>query len=171
MSIHTDTEILPKSIVGTTTKNILQSMGNTTCAHKILNYTYTFLEHLHNPIVVQTWSIGKSPARPETLLSEVVMNRQIHTLSSLGAADKILSLQGKHNVWFCGGYTLHRVPLLESGVIAACEIAKSFGVQIPWNYSKEPISSTNLLDHFPLQNFLPGFVVSLFWLLIIRIFL
>eukprot|EP01127_Copromyxa_protea_P015861 TRINITY_DN4631_c0_g1_i3.p1 TRINITY_DN4631_c0_g1~~TRINITY_DN4631_c0_g1_i3.p1 ORF type:complete len:459 (-),score=88.60 TRINITY_DN4631_c0_g1_i3:209-1531(-) len=105
MAIHTDISILPtkKSPVS---KNVLQSMTDSCLAHKILNKNYDSLNGMKTT-VIQTWSMEKCPAEAKTVISESRMNRQIHTLDSLDAADKIVELQGKHRVWFCGGYTLH----------------------------------------------------------------
>ncbi len=54
--------------------------------------------------------------------------------------------QGKNNIWFCGSYAHPGVPLLETAVTSAVEVANSLGCDCPWqlkikNQNQQPNNS------------------------------
>ena len=49
---------------------------------------------------------------------------------AIEAQGKLPSLQGKRSTWYCGAYT--RYGFHEDGLLSAVNVAKSMGIQIPW---------------------------------------
>lgn len=79
--------------------------------------------------VFQTIRPTRMPAAAQTIVS-VAMQRPIVSGESLGAVRDLQAFQifGKRSVWFVGSYAADSVPLLESGVASALEVARSMGV-------------------------------------------
>jgi len=141
MTIHTDASVLPPTLHSVrphdAPKNVLQISSDGSFGHKILNRAYPFMAGVTDPLLVQTWGLH-NPALPQSVIHTCNMKRQVFTVASLSARRELLSLQGQHNVWFCGGYTIETVPLLESGVCCAAEVVRSWGVRIPWDFVSLP---------------------------------
>jgi len=138
MTIHTDHSLLPNGVTyNDSPKNILQTAENSSLAHKIINKSYPFMSSVKEPLLIQTWALH-NPAKPDTVIHSCYMKRQTFTVPSLGAISQLDDLQGKNNIWFCGGYTIPTVPLLESGVVAAAALLMKWGVKIPWNFVPLP---------------------------------
>jgi len=129
MTIHTDLSLLPKSI----SKNNLQNKGDRALAHKILNWSLPFLKNLKQPVMM-SFSLTDIPIPDHSKLFSTKMKRQVHTFESIDAAEQLKLLQGKHNIWYCGGYMVSAVPLLESGVTIACELGPRFNAVVPWDF-------------------------------------
>lgn len=55
----------------------------------------------------------------------------IFTHATLVAQERLPTIQGKNNSWFCGAYT--RYGFHEDGLLSAVNIARDMGAPIPWN--------------------------------------
>jgi len=95
------------------------------------------MENVTNPLFL-TWAV-KNPAQKEAVIHTITMKRQIFTVDSMTAINKLDELQGKHNIWFCGGYNIPTIPLLESGVTSAALLLTKWGVHIPWELVSQEV--------------------------------
>ena len=50
--------------------------------------------------------------------------------NAIKAQDQLGSIQGTRNIWYCGAWT--KYGFHEDGLNSAINIAKKFGVEIPW---------------------------------------
>jgi predicted NAD/FAD-binding protein len=90
--------------------NLLQSLDNTTPYFVTLN-----------------------PAKridPALIIDEHDFEHPVFTREAIAAQAKIPSLQGKHNTWFAGAHL--RYGFHEDGLLSAVNVARGFGVEVPW---------------------------------------
>jgi uncharacterized protein len=68
--------------------------------------------------------------KPELTFDKHSFTHPIFTKAAIEAQEKIGSLQGVNNSWYCGAYT--RYGFHEDGLLSAINVVKSMGVTIPW---------------------------------------
>jgi len=90
--------------------------------------------HLH-PIkdiqIFQTWNPFIRP-QPNTILCKTEFERPVVTFLTIDSMKQLSEYQGKDHLWFCGSYSVYGLPLLETAVTSAVEVASSLGVACPW---------------------------------------
>ncbi len=70
------------------------------------------------------------PIDAALVFDQHVFEHPVFTQDAIAAQEKLPSLQGRNNSWFCGAYT--RYGFHEDGLRSAVGVAESMGVPIPW---------------------------------------
>jgi len=95
-----------------------------------LSYWMNNLQGLdHNYPLLVTLNPDRRPDE-DKILDEHTFSHPIFDLKAIKAQDKIPSIQGQNNMWFCGAY--QRYGFHEDGLLSAVNVAKAMGVEIPW---------------------------------------
>lgn len=81
--------------------------------------------------IFQSWN-PIVPVDPTKELKSVKFERPIMTVDSLTAINRLRSCQGHKGIWFCGAYASYTLPLQESCVEAAIDVAEKLGVDCSW---------------------------------------
>lgn len=76
-----------------------------------------------------TLNPGREP-KAELVYDHHEFSHPIFDRPAIHAQDRIPDIQGQNNIWFCGAY--QRYGFHEDGLLSAVTVAKSFGVDIPW---------------------------------------
>ena len=76
-----------------------------------------------------TLNAGRRP-QEDLIIDEHVFSHPIFDLKAIKAQERIKDVQGKNGVWFCGAY--QRYGFHEDGLLSAVNVAKTIGVDIPW---------------------------------------
>ncbi len=97
-----------------------------------LNKLYPSLREA--PPLFQTWNPLREPAAGK-VLGRAHFERPVLTtdsLARLAELDRLLDAEGRR-VWYCGSYAKPGIPLLESALQSAMDIARRLGADIPWS--------------------------------------
>lgn len=96
-----------------------------------LTYWMNNLQNLDadHPVFV-TLNPDKMPKRALTIEEHTFMH-PIFDKTAINAQEKIKTIQGRNNIWFCGAY--QRYGFHEDGLMSAIEVSKALGAKIPWN--------------------------------------
>ena len=70
------------------------------------------------------------PIPKEHVFDEHVFYHPVYSQDAITSQERIVSLQGKQNTWFCGAHL--RNGFHEDGLASAVNVAKGLGVEIPW---------------------------------------
>lgn len=81
-----------------------------------------------HPLIV-TLNPGRQPD-PERVYDTHVFTHPVFDRPAIEAQEKIPAIQGENNIWFCGAY--QRYGFHEDGLLSAVNVAKAFGVSVPW---------------------------------------
>jgi len=95
-----------------------------------LSYWMNNLQNLdHNYPLLVTLNPDRRPDKAK-ILDEHTFSHPIFDLKAIKAQEKIPSIQGQNNMWFCGAY--QRYGFHEDGLLSAVNVAKAMGGSIPW---------------------------------------
>lgn len=95
-----------------------------------LSYWMNNLQNLdHNHPIIVTLNPGRRP-KEESIMDEHTFTHPIFDLAAVKAQEKVETIQGKRNIWFCGAY--QRYGFHEDGLLSAVNVAKKLGAEIPW---------------------------------------
>lgn len=127
--LHSDLSLMPKRKRAWSSWNYLRE---THFPEKAVAVTYWMnrLQNLetHLPILVTLNPVH--PPQEDKTYQRMVYEHPVFDQAALDAQAALPGLQGKHNLWFCGawtGYGFH-----EDGLKSAVELARSWGVELPW---------------------------------------
>ncbi|OQS05389.1 NAD(P)-binding Rossmann-like domain protein [Thraustotheca clavata] len=81
--------------------------------------------------VFQTWN-PIVPIDPSLILRQMGFIRPIFNKQSYAIIQAIRAKQGQDGIWFCGPYAYFQVPLQESAVRSAMEVAEMLGCPARW---------------------------------------
>jgi predicted NAD/FAD-binding protein len=81
--------------------------------------------------IFQTWNPLRAPA-PAHTIAVSAFERPVVTFDSLRATQELWRLQGTDGIWFVGSYSVCGVPLLETAVSSAVQVAAALGAPCPW---------------------------------------
>eukprot|EP00164_Ancoracysta_twista_P008870 GFYU01012948.1.p1 GENE.GFYU01012948.1~~GFYU01012948.1.p1 ORF type:complete len:466 (+),score=114.24 GFYU01012948.1:184-1581(+) len=95
--------------------------------------------------IFESWNPHKTPEE-DRVLATSYFDRPLLTLESVEATRRLEKINGKDNIWFCGSYSLHGMPLLENAVTSGLYIAEKLtGKSRPW--SETPVELPRDLHH------------------------
>ncbi|MBV0933010.1 NAD(P)/FAD-dependent oxidoreductase [Marinobacterium weihaiense] len=131
--LHTDAALMPRRKAAWASWNYLTDSQDTNSQPDAISVTYWMnnLQHLppEHPVFV-TLNPVQEPAEGKILRS-FLYDHPVFSLESIEAQQKIWSLQGRQNTWFCGayfGYGFH-----EDGLQAGLAVAEQLGgLKRPW---------------------------------------
>ncbi len=95
-----------------------------------ITYWMNKLQHIpeHLPVFVTLNPPRDIP--PQDIFDKHIFYHPIYDPPSVAAQEKMQTLQGQNNTWFCGAYT--RFGFHEDGAASAYDIAQRMGVAVPW---------------------------------------
>ena len=132
MSVHTDRDILPRSLTPISPVSYMLP-GDGQRAQVSVDLTRAFNRFRRQSTVFQTWNPMRDPAEGKEL-ARVDFTRPVVTHASREAVRALQKLQQRddNRLWFCGSYMTERVPLLDAAVDASMVVAERLGASIPW---------------------------------------
>jgi uncharacterized protein len=95
-----------------------------------LSYWMNNLQSLKTdtPVII-TLNPARKP-KPELTLDEHYFSHPVFDYGAISSQSQIQTIQGKHNLWFCGAY--QRYGFHEDGLLSAVNVVKAMGGNIPW---------------------------------------
>lgn len=130
---HTDTNLMPKRREDWTPLNYLM---DTQLQQNMFTVWVNPVEPslTGSPPIFQTWN-SLVPLRPECVLSRIPLQRAVQSTKTVETLAALAKLQdGPHRrIYFCGSWAAPGVPLLESAVRSAINIARQFAIEVPWD--------------------------------------
>lgn len=127
---HSDTSFMPKERKCWASWIYLSEGKEDKKQSVALSYWMNNLQGLdHNYPLLVTLNPDRHPDE-DKILDEHTFSHPIFDLKAIKAQEKIPSIQGKNNMWFCGAY--QRYGFHEDGLLSAVNVAKAMGVTIPW---------------------------------------
>jgi predicted NAD/FAD-binding protein len=90
-------------------------------------------------LMFQTWNPHHAP-RKEAIIRESYMGRAVWSVEGLAAFQAACArgVQGRGRVWFAGSYASRGVTLLEQACTSGLDVAADFGVDLPFQITREP---------------------------------
>jgi uncharacterized protein len=107
--LHTDSSILPERREDWKTFNVCQQIAHDACMITAWLNDY-FPDSCFPQDVFQTWNPHK---RPDGIIKEAHFLRVVHSKETREILQKIAEVQGQHNIFYAGAYTVHGMGLLE----------------------------------------------------------
>ncbi len=97
-----------------------------------LSYWMNNLQNLNpDPVLIVTLNpSGQHVPDPAKIHDQFDFEHPIFNQSAIDAQQRINSIQGQNNCWYCGAY--QRNGFHEDGLHSAVEVAKKMGAHIPW---------------------------------------
>ena len=128
--VHSDESFMPKNRNCWASWVYLSEGKNDNGKSVSLSYWMNNLQSLatKRPIIV-TLNAGRRP-KEELIHDEHMFSHPVFNKAAIHAQDKIPSLQGHNNCWYCGayqGYGFH-----EDGLLSAVRVAQQMGMTTPW---------------------------------------
>lgn len=132
MSVHTDTSILPKTLVSTSPVNY-HLIEDAPRAEVSVDLSKAFPHYAKQPSVFQTWNPLQKISKDKEL-ARVKFTRPLVTHQSREAVRTLRQCQQEpeNRLWFCGSYMVEKIPLLDAAVDSSVAVAQHLGVSIPW---------------------------------------
>ena len=128
--VHRDKSFMPKN-KGCWASWVYLSEGQVDKKSTVsLSYWMNNLQELDtDQDIFVTLNAGRRP-QEDLIIDEHVFSHPIFDLKAIKAQERIKDVQGKNGVWFCGAY--QRYGFHEDGLLSAVNVAKTIGVDIPW---------------------------------------
>ncbi|WP_232023430.1 NAD(P)/FAD-dependent oxidoreductase [Thiomicrorhabdus aquaedulcis] len=136
--LHSDTRLMPQRKLAWASWNYLRDTRNDASHPNTSQVAVTYWMNLLQNIAVDTPMLVtlNPPFIPKLNLTyqKIHYKHPVFDQAAMQAQTQLHTLQGKHNLWFCGsyfGYGFH-----EDGLASAVNLAKLWGINLPWE-SKE----------------------------------
>ena len=124
--LHQDERFMPRRKSAWTSWNYHGDVKNGVCVTYWMNRLQPFL-----PQDIPLFVTLNPPSKPDKVLKEMSYSHPQYTQSALDGWERIKTIQGKDNIWFCGawcGYGFH-----EDGISAGLAVAEAIsGLKRPW---------------------------------------
>lgn len=132
MSVHTDRQMLPQSLVPISPVTYVAPDGAER-AEVSVDLTKAIGRFKQQAPVFQTWNPIREPVTGSEL-TRVKFTRPVVTQKSREAMTTLRQLQQQsdNNLWFCGSYLADKIPLLDAAVDSTVAIAQALDVRVPW---------------------------------------
>lgn len=129
--VHSDESFMPKR-KGAWASWVYLSEGKQDSNNSIsLSYWMNRLQNIESvkPIIV-TLNTSRKP-NPQLVHDQHVFEHPVFDEAAISAQDKVDSIQGQNNTWYCGAYL--KYGFHEDGFSSAVKVAQKLGVNIPWH--------------------------------------
>ena len=129
--LHSDPALMPKRKGAWASWSYLKDEGAEDGDSFSVTYWMNNLQNLNTerPVFV-TLNPNKTP-QAELVQGEYFYDHPVFDAKAMSAQGRLLSMQGKGHLYFCGAWT--RYGFHEDGLMSAVAVAKSFGCSIPWD--------------------------------------
>ena len=137
--LHSDLSLMPKRKLAWAAWNYLRDTQSKESPVAV-TYWMNLLQNIQveTPLLV-TLNPSKPPLKSLTH-QRIVYEHPVFDAAAMSSQSKLGSLQGKHNIWFCGsyfGYGFH-----EDGLTSSVNLAKLWNIDLPWeNKTNEQVSN------------------------------
>lgn len=138
--LHSDESLMPKRKRAWAAWNYLRDLTKSSSSVAV-TYWMNLLQNIEvkTPLLV-TLNPTRLP-KYEFIHQKIVYQHPVFDMDAMNAQSKLHTLQGKHNLWFCGsyfGYGFH-----EDGLKSSAELAKLWQVALPWERATKTDLSNN----------------------------
>lgn len=127
--LHSDTDLMPRRKLAWASWNYLR---NTSHPENRVAVTYwmNLLQNIETetPLLVTLNPIDLPKA--ESVFERIVYEHPVFDRNAMQAQHRLVDLQGKHNLWFCGAYTGYGFH--EDGLRSAVNLARMWNIDLPW---------------------------------------
>lgn len=129
--VHADTSFMPKRKSCWASWVYLSEQERDDNLRVSLSYWMNNLQDLDrdHPVIV-TLNPGRQPASSLTY-DRHEFSHPVFDVKAIKAQERIKSIQGRNNIWFCGAY--QRYGFHEDGLLSAVNVARDMGASIPWD--------------------------------------
>jgi predicted NAD/FAD-binding protein len=124
--LHTDRNFLPPLAKARSSWNYLREQ--TTAEHMTMTYDMNMLHNLHTNNDYCVTLNPQSDISENMKISEFMYSHPQYTSESIATQEKLDSLNGQQNTWFCGSY--FRYGFHEDAVLSGVNVAKGFGISL-----------------------------------------
>ncbi|WP_321322812.1 NAD(P)/FAD-dependent oxidoreductase [Thiomicrorhabdus sp.] len=127
--LHSDESLMPKRKKAWAAWNYLRDIGKDTSSVAV-TYWMNLLQNIDikTPLLV-TLNPIRLPSKSLTH-QKIVYQHPVFDIAAMDAQNKLQSIQGSNNLWFCGsyfGYGFH-----EDGLKSSADLAKLWNIALPW---------------------------------------
>lgn len=128
--LHMDKTLMPRRKRVWSSWNYLARSGQENAPEISVTYWMNRLQHIpeEHPVFV-TLNPLKEPQNG-SVFYETTYHHPIFDQAAIEAQQKLKSLQGERNTWFCGAW--QRYGFHEDGLLSAVQVASRFAVHAPW---------------------------------------
>lgn len=136
--LHTDLKLMPKRNLAWASWNYLRDTRRSE-NRVAVTYWMNLLQTIDTPTpLLVTLNPLELPDQEKTI-QKIVYEHPVFDKPAIDAQQAIKSLQGSHNIWFCGaylGYGFH-----EDGLTSAVNLARMWNLNLPWESSRNNTQS------------------------------
>lgn len=128
--LHCDPALMPKRSLTWSAWNYLSDTTSAQSGDVCVSYWMNTLQNIDRDRPVFVTLNPPQPPQQALTFGHYEYDHPQYNLAALEAQDKLASIQGKRNTWFCGawtGYGFH-----EDGLRSAVVICKALGIALPW---------------------------------------
>lgn len=128
--VHTDASLLPRSREAWSAWNYLAGESRLDARPVAVSYLINMLQPLpvKSPVIV-TLNPARAPA-PASVIRRLSYAHPVFDAGAIAAQQRLGSIQGRRNTWFCGAWTGHGFH--EDGLRSGLSVANALGVAAPW---------------------------------------
>ena len=131
--LHSDINFMPKRTSVWSSWNYITETGNS--GNLSITYWMNELQGINSSKPILLSLNPKILPNPDLIYGQYSYSHPILDNNAINIQNKLSSIQGKNNLWFCGAWT--GFGFHEDGVKSAVEIANSHNIHLPWFQSKE----------------------------------
>ena len=131
--LHSDINFMPKRKSVWSSWNYITETGNS--GNLSITYWMNELQGINSSKPILLSLNPKILPNPDLIYGQYSYSHPILDNNAINIQNKLSSIQGKNNLWFCGAWT--GFGFHEDGVKSAVEIANSHNIDLPWFQSKE----------------------------------
>ncbi len=128
--LHRDESMMPKRKSAWASWNYMGKGDVMKGASISLTYWMNMLQSIDKKYPLFTTMNPIKEIPQELVFSKVEYEHPIFDFPAIKAQEKIESIQGKNNLWFCGAY--QRFGFHEDGLFSALKVVNAIGVKAPW---------------------------------------
>ena len=128
--LHTDTRLMPRRRAAWSSWVYLSSARDEAEQRASLSYWMNNLQPLDTPEPIIVTLNPHQEIDTQQVINQHVFAHPVFTQQALEAQNKIEKIQGVDKIWYVGAW--QRYGFHEDGIMSAVNIAKKFGVTIPW---------------------------------------
>jgi uncharacterized protein len=128
--VHSDTSFMPQHQQCWSSWVYLSEQQEDKSSGVSLSYWMNNLQNLDTKIpIIITLNPARRP-KEHLIIDEHAFTHPIFDYQAIVSQDRIKTIQGKRNLWFCGAY--QRYGFHEDGLLSAVNVVKQLGGNIPW---------------------------------------
>lgn len=127
--LHSDLSLMPKRKLAWAAWNYLKNSNNNV-GKVAVTYWMNRLQNFETQLPLLVTLNPNNAPDPALTHQRIVYEHPVFDTAAMRAQRELSSLQGKHNLWFCGsyfGYGFH-----EDGLTSSVNLARLWDINLPW---------------------------------------